>query len=101
MEQGRGSEAFVSAVVAAMEDRREICFHEGCAGSGTRRRNEHSPCRGPISSGSFAYTPLSGPEFGAGARADIWPQMITFTELAALAVAVEIVVTCSSSARRE
>jgi cytochrome c oxidase subunit 1 len=37
--------------------------------------------------------PLSGPEYGAGKRADIWAQMITFTELSALAVAVEIVVT--------
>jgi cytochrome c oxidase subunit I+III len=43
--------------------------------------------------GWFAYVPLSGPQYGAGKRADIWAQMITFTELAALAVAVEIVVT--------
>ena len=43
--------------------------------------------------GWFAYTPLSGPEFGAGKRVDIWAQMITFTELAALSVAVVIVVT--------
>ena len=43
--------------------------------------------------GWFAYVPLSGPEYGAGKRADIWAQMITFTELSALAVAVEIVVT--------
>ncbi|MBV8963954.1 MAG: cytochrome c oxidase subunit I, partial [Hyphomicrobiales bacterium] len=43
--------------------------------------------------GWFAYVPLSGPQFGAGKRADIWAQMITFTELSALAVAVEIVVT--------
>jgi cytochrome c oxidase subunit 1 len=43
--------------------------------------------------GWFAYTPLSGPQFGAGKRADIWAQMITFTEVSALAVAVEIVVT--------
>ena len=43
--------------------------------------------------GWFAYVPLSGPQFGAGKRADIWAQMITFTEVAALAVAVEIVVT--------
>src|SRR3569832_1997793 len=43
--------------------------------------------------GWFAYVPLSGPEYGAGKRADIWAQMITFTEVAALAVAVEIVVT--------
>jgi cytochrome c oxidase subunit I+III len=43
--------------------------------------------------GWFAYVPLSGPQYGSGKRADIWPQMITFTELSALAVAVEIVVT--------
>ncbi|RAI38960.1 cytochrome c oxidase subunit I [Rhodoplanes roseus] len=43
--------------------------------------------------GWFAYVPLSGPQFSAGKRADIWAQMITFTEVAALAVAVEIVVT--------
>ena len=43
--------------------------------------------------GWFAYVPLSGPEYGAGKRADIWAQMITFTEVSALAVAVEIVVT--------
>jgi cytochrome c oxidase subunit I len=43
--------------------------------------------------GWFAYVPLSGPEYGAGKRADIRAQMITFTEISALAVAVEIVVT--------
>src|SRR5437764_7844113 len=43
--------------------------------------------------GWFAYVPLSGPQFGAGKRSDIWAQMITFTEVSALAVAVEIVVT--------
>jgi cytochrome c oxidase subunit I+III len=43
--------------------------------------------------GWFAYVPLSGPQYGAGKRADIWAQMITFTEIAALAVAIEIVVT--------
>ena len=43
--------------------------------------------------GWFAYVPLAGPEYNAGKRADIWAQMITFTELSALAIAVEIVVT--------
>jgi cytochrome c oxidase subunit 1 len=43
--------------------------------------------------GWFAYVPLSGPQFAAGKRADIWAQMITFTEVSALAVALEIVVT--------
>jgi cytochrome c oxidase subunit 1 len=43
--------------------------------------------------GWFAYVPLSGPQYAPGKRADIWAQMITFTEVSALAVAVEIVVT--------
>jgi cytochrome c oxidase subunit 1 len=43
--------------------------------------------------GWFSYVPLSGPEFSPGKRVDFWAQMITFTEVAALAVAVEIIVT--------
>jgi cytochrome c oxidase subunit I+III len=43
--------------------------------------------------GWFAYVPLSGPQFSPGKRADVWAQMITFTEVAALAVAVEVIVT--------
>jgi len=43
--------------------------------------------------GWFAYVPLSGPDFAPGKRADVWAQMITFTEVAAIAVAVEIVAT--------
>jgi cytochrome c oxidase subunit 1 len=43
--------------------------------------------------GWFAYVPLAGPEYAPGKRADVWAQMITFTEVSALAVAVEIVVT--------
>jgi cytochrome c oxidase subunit I+III len=43
--------------------------------------------------GWFAYTPLSGPDFSPGKRVDVWAQMITFTEVSALAVAVEIIVT--------
>src|SRR4051812_14013558 len=43
--------------------------------------------------GWFAYTPLSGPAFAPGKRVDIWAQMITFTELSALATAVNLVVT--------
>ncbi len=43
--------------------------------------------------GWFAYVPLSGPAFTPGKRADFWAQMITFTELSGLAVAVEITVT--------
>ena len=30
--------------------------------------------------GWFAYVPLSGPQYGAGKRSDMWAQMITFTE---------------------
>ena len=43
--------------------------------------------------GWFAYVPLSGPQYAPGKRADIWAQMITFTEVSALAVAVELIVT--------
>ena len=41
--------------------------------------------------GWFSYVPLAGPAFSAGKRTDFWAQMITFTEIAALAVAVELV----------
>ncbi|HSV02474.1 MAG TPA: cytochrome c oxidase subunit I [Phenylobacterium sp.] len=37
--------------------------------------------------GWFGYVPLSGPEYGIGKRADVWAQMITFTEVAAMAAA--------------
>jgi cytochrome c oxidase subunit I len=43
--------------------------------------------------GWFAYTPLSGPQFSPGKRADIWAQMITFTEVAAISAAIVIVAT--------
>jgi cytochrome c oxidase subunit 1 len=43
--------------------------------------------------GWFAYVPLSGPEYSPGKRVDVWAQMITFTEIAALVGAVEIIVT--------
>ena len=43
--------------------------------------------------GWFAYVPLSSLQYNPSKRADVWAQMITFTEVAALAVAVEIVVT--------
>ncbi|HWH18470.1 MAG TPA: cytochrome c oxidase subunit I [Allosphingosinicella sp.] len=43
--------------------------------------------------GWFAYVPLSGPEYSPGKRTDVWAQMVTFTEIAALAVAVELVAT--------
>jgi cytochrome c oxidase subunit I+III len=43
--------------------------------------------------GWFAYVPLSGPQYSPGKRVDIWAQMITFTEIAALIGAVEIITT--------
>ncbi|MFL6759515.1 cytochrome c oxidase subunit I [Sphingomonas sp.] len=43
--------------------------------------------------GWFAYTPLSGPQFSPGKRADVWAQMITFTEVSALAAAVVLITT--------
>ncbi|MFL5611907.1 MAG: cbb3-type cytochrome c oxidase subunit I, partial [Gemmatimonadaceae bacterium] len=38
--------------------------------------------------GWFSYVPLAGPDYTPGKRADFWAQMITFTEVAALAVAI-------------
>lgn len=43
--------------------------------------------------GWFEYPPLSGPGYAPGHRADIWAQMITFTEVAALAASVNTAVT--------
>jgi cytochrome c oxidase subunit 1 len=43
--------------------------------------------------GWFNYVPLSGPEYSPGKRSDFWSQLITFTEISALAVSVELVVT--------
>ena len=43
--------------------------------------------------GWFEYAPLSGPGYSPGHRADIWAQMITFTEVAALAASVNTFVT--------
>jgi cytochrome c oxidase subunit 1 len=43
--------------------------------------------------GWFSYTPLSGPEYSPGKRVDIWAQVVTFTEIAALVAAVEMIVT--------
>jgi cytochrome c oxidase subunit 1 len=43
--------------------------------------------------GWFSYVPLAGPDYGPGKRSDFWAQLITFTEVAGLAVAVEIVAT--------
>jgi cytochrome c oxidase subunit I+III len=43
--------------------------------------------------GWFSYVPLSGPEYSPGKRADVWAQLITFTEVASLAVAVSLITT--------
>jgi cytochrome c oxidase subunit I+III len=43
--------------------------------------------------GWFSYVPLAGPQYSAGKRSDFWAQLITFSELASLIVAVEIIVT--------
>lgn len=43
--------------------------------------------------GWFSYVPLASSTFSPGKRTDFWAQMITFTEMAALAVAVELVAT--------
>jgi cytochrome c oxidase subunit I+III len=43
--------------------------------------------------GWFSYVPLAGPEFSPGKRVDVWAQTITFTEIAGLVAAVELIVT--------
>jgi cytochrome c oxidase subunit I+III len=43
--------------------------------------------------GWFAYVPLSGPQFSPGHRVDVWAQVVTFTEIAALCGAVNVIVT--------
>jgi cytochrome c oxidase subunit I+III len=43
--------------------------------------------------GWFSYPPLAGPEYGEGKRPDVWAQLITFTEVSGLVVAVAIITT--------
>src|SRR5204862_8042660 len=43
--------------------------------------------------GWFSYPPLAGPEFGYGERADVWAQLIAFTEVSGLVVATCLVST--------
>jgi cytochrome c oxidase subunit 1 len=43
--------------------------------------------------GWTAYVPLSGPQYSPGHRVDVWAQVVTFTEIAALIAAVNIIVT--------
>ena len=42
--------------------------------------------------GWFSYPPLAGPEYGYGKRADVWAQLITFTEVSSLVVAICLIV---------
>ena len=43
--------------------------------------------------GWFTYFPLAGPEFSPGKRVDVWGQLVNFTEIASLAVAISLTVT--------
>jgi cytochrome c oxidase subunit 1 len=43
--------------------------------------------------GWFSYVTLSGPEYSPGKRVDMWSQLINFTEIAAIAAAIETIVT--------
>jgi len=43
--------------------------------------------------GWTSYVPLAGPQYSPGHRVDVWAQVVTFTEIAALAAAVNIIVT--------
>jgi cytochrome c oxidase subunit I len=43
--------------------------------------------------GWFAYVPLAGPQYSPGKRVDIWAQMITYTELSGLSVAICVIAT--------
>ncbi|WP_109488617.1 cytochrome c oxidase subunit I [Occallatibacter savannae] len=50
-------------------------------------------CNTGADRGWFSYVPLAGPDYGPGKRPDFWAQLITFTEVSGLAVAVETIVT--------
>ncbi len=43
--------------------------------------------------GWFSYVPLAGPEFSPGKRTDFWAQMVTFSEVSGIALAVSAVAT--------
>jgi cytochrome c oxidase subunit I+III len=43
--------------------------------------------------GWFNYPPLAGPEYSPGKRVDVWAQVVNFTEISALIIAVELIVT--------
>jgi cytochrome c oxidase subunit 1 len=46
-----------------------------------------------IDTGWFSYVPLAGPEYSPGKRVDVWAQTVTFTEIAALVTAIELIAT--------
>lgn len=50
-------------------------------------------CNTGAEAGWFSYVPLAGPEFSPGKRTDFWAQMITFTEVSGMAVAVNLITT--------
>jgi cytochrome c oxidase subunit I+III len=43
--------------------------------------------------GWFSYTPLAGPEYSSGKRADFWAQLITFTEVSGLLISIDVITT--------
>jgi cytochrome c oxidase subunit I+III len=43
--------------------------------------------------GWFSYVPLAGPDYSPGKRVDVWAQLISFTEIAGLTLAVNLTVT--------
>ena len=43
--------------------------------------------------GWFSYVPLAGPQYGVGKRSDFWAQLITFTEVSGLLVAIAVITT--------
>jgi cytochrome c oxidase subunit I+III len=43
--------------------------------------------------GWFSYVPLAGPDYSPGKRTDVWAQLISFTEVAGLSLAVNLTVT--------
>jgi cytochrome c oxidase subunit I+III len=43
--------------------------------------------------GWFSYVPLAGPDYSPGKRVDVWAQTVTFTEIAGIIAAIQIIVT--------
>ncbi len=63
------------------------CFFIGCALLWISMLVNAGP-----DAGWFAYVPLSGPAFSPGKRMDIYAQTVTFTEIAGLVAATQIIV---------